>query len=538
VADKQREKVLMGDEAVALGAVHAGLSSAYGYPGTPSTEIMEYLLHNAPKHDYKASWCANEKTAYEEALGASFAGRRVLITMKHVGLNVAADPFINSALLGIHGGLVLAVADDPGMHSSQDEQDSRWLADFARVICLEPADAQEAYDMTREAFDLSERFQVPVVLRLVTRLAHARAVVRLGEQRAPNPLRKATDKKSWILLPSYARERWTKLLDRQVEFERYAHGSAHTALTLNPDNREVGYITTGTARGSFLENLPELSTKPSHLHIGAYPFSREAVTKLVKHVRRVVIIEEGYPYIERLLRGIIPPEVVIEGRMSGHIPREGELTPDNVRPAMGLAVRKKIEIQGFDIPGRPPQLCKGCPHIDSYESLNKVLQEFATPDTSMVHSDIGCYTLGALPPYNAIESCVCMGASIGLAKGAAEAGAHPSVAVIGDSTFYHSGITPLMDAISNRTRMTVLILDNEAVAMTGGQTTLMPPKTLEKVIAGLGLDESRIRIVEAHPRKREEFENVLREELNHEGVSVIIARRECLETARRKIKKG
>ncbi len=231
------EVVLLGDEAVALGAIHAGLSAAYGYPGTPSTEILEFLIRYEARHGRPhAAWCANEKTAYEGALGASLAGRRTMVSMKHVGLNVAMDPFINSALVSIHGGLVVAVADDPGMHSSQNEQDSRCLADFARIICLEPANQQEAYEMTREAFDLSERFEIPVMIRLVTRLAHSRTVVRTGEPRNENPLDKAHDASaSWILMPHIARRRWHALLQRQKEMMAYTEASGPNRLRLNQD---------------------------------------------------------------------------------------------------------------------------------------------------------------------------------------------------------------------------------------------------------------------------------------------------------------
>ena len=249
-------RVLLGDEAVALAALHAGITAAYAYPGTPSTEILEYILRqtNNEPGSPRAAWCANEKTAYEQALGVSLAGRRSLVAMKHVGLNVAADPFVNSALVAINGGLVAAVADDPGMHSSQNEQDSRVLADFARIICLEPRNQQEAYDMTREAFELSERFDIPVMLRLVTRLAHSRAVVNVGDPLPQRPLSKAEHQADWILLPSNARRRWRDLLARQVAFLAYTESSPHNALSLA--GRELGVITAGIGRNYFAENLP------------------------------------------------------------------------------------------------------------------------------------------------------------------------------------------------------------------------------------------------------------------------------------------
>ncbi|RPJ79103.1 MAG: indolepyruvate ferredoxin oxidoreductase, partial [Acidobacteria bacterium] len=264
------EQVLLGDEAVALAAIDAGVTAAYAYPGTPSTEILEYILgwrrRNGKPH---AAWSVNEKTAYEEALGVSFAGRRAMVSMKHVGLNVASDPFMNSAIVGINGGLVVVVADDPGMHSSQNEQDSRCYADFARVVCLEPGDQQQAYDMTREAFDLSERFHIPVMVRLVTRLAHSRAVVETRQPREENPVRRTAERASWILLPANARHQWRKLLDRQKDFAAYSEACAHNTLDLA--GRELGVITAGVGRNYFLENVTDLEVPPSHLHIGAYP---------------------------------------------------------------------------------------------------------------------------------------------------------------------------------------------------------------------------------------------------------------------------
>src|SRR5512136_1841343 len=314
------EMVLLGDEAVALAAVHAGVTAAYAYPGTPSTEIMEYLVRHQRKNGVPhAAWCTNEKTAYEEALGVSFAGRRAVTSMKHVGLNVAADPFMNSAIVSINGGLVVVVADAPGMHSSQNEQDSRYYADFARIICLEPANQQEAYDMTREAFDLSERFQIPVLVRLVTRLAHSRAVVQTGDARPESPISKSGLPHAWILLPSNARKQWHSLLERQKDFLAYTESCPHNVLALNPERRELGVITTGIARNYFIENLEDLGYKPSHLHIGAYPVPAGKVRSLLEHVASVLILEEGYPFVERMLRGIVPPAVAIMGKESGEV---------------------------------------------------------------------------------------------------------------------------------------------------------------------------------------------------------------------------
>ncbi|HLF82567.1 MAG TPA: thiamine pyrophosphate-dependent enzyme [Blastocatellia bacterium] len=525
------DTVLLGDEAVALGAIHAGLTAAYAYPGTPSTEILEYLLKHSEKHGGPhAAWCANEKTAYEEALGVSFAGRRALVAMKHVGLNVAADPFINSALVDINGGLVVVVADDPGMHSSQNEQDSRYYADFARIICLEPATQQQAYEMTREAFDLSERFHIPVMIRLVTRLAHSRSAVRTGEARKENSLGEPPDPSGWILLPSNARRRWHSLLERQRDFSIYSETSPNNTLTLNDQQRELGVITTGIAENYFLENVDELPFEPSHLHIGAYPLPVEKIRRLVEHADKLLVLEEGYPFLERFLRGIVPPPIEIQGKQSGHVPAQGELTPDNVRKALGLDERKGVELAGLTLPARPPQLCAGCPHSDTYHALKQAVAPF---EPALVTSDIGCYTLGALAPYSAIQSCVCMGASIGMAKGASEAGFRPVIAVIGDSTFLHSGVTALMDAVAANTDMTLVIMDNETVAMTGGQPSIMSSSRLERLIAGLGVDPEHFHLLSAHPKFTDHNAEVIRNEITYRGLSVIVAVRECIETARK-----
>jgi indolepyruvate ferredoxin oxidoreductase alpha subunit len=523
------DQVLLGDEAVALGAVHAGLTAAYAYPGTPSTEIVEFLIRHQQKHSRPlASWTANEKTAYEAALGVSFAGRRALVAMKHVGLNVAADPFMNSALLDLGGGLVVVVADDPGMHSSQNEQDSRYYADFARVLCLEPANAQEAYEMTREAFDVSERFRVPVVVRLVTRLAHSRGVVRVGDPREENPLRPATARSAWTLLPANARKLWRALLDRQQELRSYTSKSGKNTLSL-ADTR-LGVITCGIARNYYEENADDLPYLPSHLHIGAYPMPRDLIRTLVAHTDAVLVLEDGYPFVERSLRGVLPASKELRGRQNGALPPDGELTPDLVRVALGLSLRASVAPPDLPVPSRPPQLCAGCPHIDTFNAL---VQATSGLD-ARVTSDIGCYTLGALPPYNAIDSCVCMGASIGMAKGLADAGHHPAIAVIGDSTFLHSGITPLLDAIGANTPMTLIIADNEVVAMTGGQPSAVPSSRIGPLLLGLGVNPDHLHVVDSHPKKVPQNAELLRREIEYRGLSVIVTVRECIETARDK----
>jgi indolepyruvate ferredoxin oxidoreductase alpha subunit len=525
-----KEAILLGDEAVALAAVHAGITGAYAYPGTPSTEIMEFLHPMAKKKGtFKAAWAVNEKTAYEEALGCSFAGGRAIVSMKHVGLNVAADPFMNSAMVDIHGGLVLAVADDPGMHSSQNEQDSRCFADFALTPAFEPSSQQEAYDMTRGAFDLSEKVHLPVMIRLVTRLAHSRSKVMTREPKEKNPVAKAPDPThTWTLLPSNARKQYVKLLGKFAEMEKLSDAGPYNTLELN--SRRTGVITNGIALNYYREILPELKEKPSHLHIGFYPLPKGLISKLFDHCDQIMVIEEGMPFIERKLTGIIPLSKPVHGKLDGCVPATGELNPRIVLASLDGQGPKGLE-SPMPLPTRPPQLCQGCPHADMYTIIKEIIKDIKG---TMVTSDIGCYTLGALPPYNAIESCVCMGASVSMAKGASDAGYRPVIATIGDSTFMHSGITPLIDAIEDNADMTLMILDNAGVAMTGGQPTKGTGDRLVNVVKGLGMDPAHLRVVEAHPKQRDANLKILQEEVAYKGLSVIIARRECIEMAKKR----
>ncbi len=538
--------IVLGDEALALGALHAGITAAYGYPGTPSTEILEYLLERADETGLVAQWCANEKTAYEEALGTSFAGCRVLVTMKHVGLNVAADPFMNSALLNLKGGLVVAVADDPSMHSSQNEQDSRFFADFAKIACLEPTNQQECYDMARAAFEISEELHQPVMIRLVTRLSHSRASITDKPPRSRNPAAKASDKQNWMLIPALARRRWDHVLSIQPRLLALSEAS-HWNPLCNVESgakAKVGYLCTGLGFNSFRENWRDLAdAEVPYLQIGQYPPPVDKIRRLAEAVETLVVLEEGYPFVERLVRGILPQAVTVRGKLDGSVPASGELTPENVRPALGLPLHEcrslglasglpegSCDDSDDQLPARPPQLCQGCPHGDSYGAIKEALSAY--PD-GLVTADIGCYALGVLPPYAVPETIICMGASIGVAKGAWEAGYRHAVAVIGDSTFFHSGITPLIDAISAKAGITVVILDNSTVGMTGGQDTILPGSRIPAVAEALGVDPAHIRVLDALPKNRVENARILKEEIAWPGVSVVIAVRECLETLRK-----
>ncbi len=525
-------QILLGDEAVALGAVHAGLSAAYSYPGTPASEILEYLVRQAAETKaFKAVWSVNEKTAYEEALGASFAGKRALVSFKHVGLNVAADPFMNSAVTGANGGLVVVSADDPGMHSSQNEQDSRYYAQFAHIFAYEPSDHQEAYDMTREAYDLSERLELPVLVRMVTRLSHSRSAVEVREPKPQNALRKGSAR-DWILLPVNARRRFARLLDLQLELVRVSDESRFNVLEPGTKDRSLGVIAAGVAYNYFREAVAGEAAPPPFLKISTYPIPEGLVRKLIESVDTVLVLEDGYPFIERRLKGLFGiAGKTVRGKTDGTLPASGELSPDIVRAALGRKALPALGPSGLPLAGRPPQLCVGCPHADTFKALNKALEGVAGAN---VFSDIGCYTLGALPPYNAIHSCVCMGASIGMARGASDVGLHPAVSVIGDSTFAHSGITPLLGAAVADTNMTVVILDNATTAMTGGQPTYGSGERLLKLLEGLGVPKDHLRTIEPLPKNHDKNVQVLKEEIDHRGLSVVVAVRECVQEQRKK----
>ena len=522
-------EILLGDEAIGLGAIHAGLSGVYGYPGTPSTEIFEFIEKRTKKAgDVHAFWSTNEKVAYEEALGMSWAGKRALVCMKHVGLNVAADAFMNSAVTGTNGGLVIAVADDPGMHSSQNEQDSRYFAQFALIPCLEPRNQQECYDLMFEAFELSEELGVPVMVRLVTRIAHSRTAVAVQEPLPQNELKPDKEIRKWTLIPVNARVQYKNLTEKQPELLKRSEESPRNTLDLRGKS---GIIACGLAHNYLHENL-DADHDFSILSICQYPLPAEKIRTLAAHVDDLLILEDGYPFVETTVRGLFGVDGVhVRGRMSQEIPRTGELNPDIVRSALNLEPLPTAAQAATDLSARPPALCKGCPHTDSFRALNDALDGFDDPQ---VFSDIGCYALAALPPLEAVHSCVAMGASIGMAAGAAHAGYSPAVAAIGDSTISHGGITPLMSAVQQGVNLNVLVVDNSTVGMTGTQRSMSTGSTLDKIILGTGVSEDHFRVIEPIPRNHDQNVAVLREELAHDGPSVVVARRACIEAQKKR----
>lgn len=526
--------LLLGAEAVAQGAIDGGMSGIYAYPGTPSTEITEYVQNSklAEERKIHRQWSANEKTAMEAALGMSYAGKRAMVCMKHVGLNVASDAFINSAITGVNGGLVVAAADDPSMHSSQNEQDSRFYGKFAMIPILEPSNQQEAYDMAYEGFEISEKFKLPVLLRFTTRLSHSRSGVITKQTKPQNQLTYPIDTIQFVLLPSNARKRYKLLLSLQERIEEDSEKSKYNFL-IDGDDESVGIIACGIAYNYLLENYPDRNCPNPILKLGQYPLPQNKVEKIFSSCEKILVLEDGYPFVEEQLKGFLDKSGKIKGRLDGTIPRDGELNPDTVGKALGKRVKTGMPIPKI-VANRPPELCSGCSHRDIYNALNETMKEFGK---QKVFSDIGCYTLGALPPWNSINSCVDMGASITMAKGAADAGVRPSVAVIGDSTFTHSGMTALLDCVYENTPVTIIISDNSTTAMTGGQPSLATGR-LEEICIGLGVKPEHVRVLTPLPKYHDEMVKVLREEFLYEGVSVIIPRRECIQTATRSKKES
>ncbi|MGC8885729.1 MAG: thiamine pyrophosphate-dependent enzyme [Verrucomicrobiia bacterium] len=514
--DAGERLLLTGDEAVGLAAIHCRVFLGTGYPGTPSTEILEYFSHLGGK----AQWAPNEKVALEVGIGVAFSGARSLVTMKHVGLNVASDPLFSVAYTGVDGGLVVVSADDPGMASSQNEQDNRRYAVAAGVPMFEPSDAQEAYDFTIAAYELSEKYKIPVLLRMTTRVCHSRTAVvprKINLSVTEPSYNKSAETK--VLIPAYARAAHKRLRKKLSELKDWSENSAYNYSIMK--DRTIGIITSGISYVHSVEAAPDVSI----LKLGfTYPLPMNKIAEFVKSVKRCVVVEEGDPYLYETIRAAGIP---VEGKSESF--RFGELNVQRVRQIIfgGEEVERKIPS------GKAPQLCDGCQYRVVYDILHKF--------GCIVAGDIGCYTLGVLPPFNAMDTCLCMGASIGVGLGLRHAlppeQARKVVSVIGDSTFIHSGITGLVEMVYNPppTGHVVIILDNQTTAMTGlqehpgtGRKLNHEPTNqvvLEEVVKGVGV--KNLYIVE--PRVgSDSFEKVLTEALNRDALTVIIARRPCL----------
>ncbi|MDR1526169.1 MAG: indolepyruvate ferredoxin oxidoreductase [Dysgonamonadaceae bacterium] len=527
-----KKQLLLGDEAIAQAAIDAGLSGVYSYPGTPSTEITEYIQSSSLARERKivSRWCSNEKTAVETALGMSYAGKRVISCMKHVGLNVAADAFMNTAMSGVNGGMIIVSADDPSMHSSQNEQDNRVYGNFALLPVFEPSNQQEAYDMVYEGFELSERWGYPILLRITTRMAHSRSGVQTREVQPQNPMHIDSNEPSrYILLPVNARRRYKALLAKQDEFRMASENSTYNRLFLE-HRAPLGIVACGIAFNYLQENYPDGFKHPV-LKISQYPLPKKQLMQLADSCEAILVLEDGFPVVEEQLKGYLGLGLNVRGRLDGSLPRDGELTPDNVRKALGMEVVSPFSAPAILV-NRPPALCAGCGHRDVYQALNDVLKEYPG---AQVFSDIGCYTLGALPPFRAIHSCIDMGASITMAKGAAEAGVFPSIAVIGDSTFTHSGMTGLLDCVNANANVLIIISDNETTGMTGGQDSAATGR-IHAICQGIGVEPGHLHGIVPLKKNYEEMKAIIRKEIDYPGVSVIVPCRECIQTHARKVK--
>lgn len=518
--------LLSGNEALARGAWEAGVKVACAYPGTPSTEILENL---AKYPEIDAEWSPNEKVAFEVAFGAAIAGARSIVSMKHVGLNVAADPFFSSAYTGVKGGFVIVTCDDPGMHSSQNEQDNRRYAKFAKVPLIEPSDAQEAHDFVKIAFEISEEFEIPVLFRMTTRISHTKGVVKVGE-REEIPLKNYSKNiQQFVVLPAHAKIRHSILEEKLLKLKRF---SSETFLNkIEKGKNEVGIVTSGISYNYAKEVFPDAWI----LKLGMpFPFPEELFKEFIKNVKKVIVVEENEPFIEEEIKIL---GYNVEGKK--YIPLCDELSPEIVRKSL-----KNEELphpEPLKSVRRPPQLCPGCPHTGVFYTLSKL--------KAVVTGDIGCYTLGALPPHNAMDTCICMGASIGNAFGFEKAlGKKFSkrlVAVIGDSTFIHSGITGLIDIAYNKGSVTVIILDNRTTAMTGHQNhpgtgiTAKGEKTKEINLAELaracGIEE----VYEINPYDLKNTLKTIKNAMESEKPAVVISKAPCalLKEARERFKR-
>ena len=505
------KKLMLGNEAVARGAYEAGVRVVSSYPGTPSTEITEFC---AAYPEIDCEWAPNEKVAVETAFGAAMTGARAMSCMKHVGVNVAADPLYTAAYTGVNAGMVIVAADDPYMHSSQNEQDSRMIARAAHIPMLEPADSQECHDYIQRAFELSERYDTPVFLRLTTRLAHQRSPVEIGE-RAELPVREyKKDFMKYVMMPGMARKRHLVVEARKQRMEDEAASLGLNRVEMR--GTALGVVCAGVVYQYVREALPEASI----LKLGlSYPMDRAAVRDFAARVDKLVVIEE--------LEGIFEQEIAAMGiAVTGkcYTGRQGELSVQRIREAFGADKAPQEPV----LPARPPVLCPGCPHRATFFAIKKL--------GLTVFGDIGCYTLCALPPIESMDATLCMGASIGMAIGAEKAHGRDfsrrSVAVLGDSTFIHSGITGLINAVYDRSNINVIILDNRITGMTGHQQNPAtgfdihgnpaPQLNLEAVCEAVG---AHVRVV--NPMQIKDMEQALREETQRDGVSVIIARYPC-----------
>ncbi|MGQ4832286.1 MAG: indolepyruvate ferredoxin oxidoreductase subunit alpha [Candidatus Asgardarchaeia archaeon] len=555
---QEQEKIflMMGNEAIARGAIEAGIKAAVGYPGTPSTEVIETISKYARDYGIFVDWAPNEKVALEIATGVSFAGLRSIVTMKGPGINVAADALMSVAYSGVNGGMVILVADDPGPHTTQTEQDSRYYAYISLLPLLEPSTPQEALNMTKWAFELSEKYKIPVILRTTTRLNHTSSNVTIGEieklERVPNFHKDPHRYIRAYMTANLERHKFlNQLLNKISEDDFYK-----SSFNLLEHSGDLLVITSGTAY-TYVKDIGSLIPDTfSILKIGTvYPFPKKLVREIIEHkkIKKILVVEELEPILEREVRLLVQMNnlnVSVYGKLDSRLPREGELNHEIVLRAinetfkinLGAFADKFTTDSSSNLPSRPPPLCPGCPHRNSYIALKKAIKEAGYKIRDVpVMGDIGCYALSFEKPLEAIWTEHEMGASISLAIGLKVAGIKtPVIATIGDSTFFHNGIQPLIDAVHNNIPIKVLILDNEITAMTGHQThpglKLLPDGRLgkkvniEDIVKGIGI--TFLRIVD--PYNLEEATQAIKEAILHDGPAVVILRRWCAIVAKRK----
>ena len=511
------KKLMLGNEAVARGAYEAGVTVAAAYPGTPSTEITENI---AKFDEVYSEWSPNEKVALEVAIGASIVGARAICSMKHVGLNVAADPLFTVSYTGVNGGLVLMVADDPGMHSSQNEQDSRFYARFSKVPMLEPSNSQECMDYVKEAFDISEKYDCPVMVRLSTRVAHSQSIVEMGERGNYELKPYVKNPGKYVMMPAMARARHFEVEKRMTELKIFAEDIKINQIEWG--NRDIGVITSGISYQYAREAFGDVS----YLKLGmVYPLPDKMIAEFARQVGTLYIIEELEPFIEDQIKKL---GIKVTGKEL--LPVMGEYSASLLKEKIfGI---KQDNLYNIDLPSpmRPPVMCPGCPHRGMFHVLKKL--------KLTVSGDIGCYTLGALSPTETMDACVCMGASIGMAHGMEKARGRDfgkkTVAILGDSTFIHSGITGLIDIVYNKGCSTVIILDNSITGMTGHQNNPTtgftikgePTRQVDLELLAKAVGIQRVRI--ADPFDIKEFEKVVAEEIQADEPSVIISKRPCV----------
>ena len=536
-AEKGSKVLLLGNEAIARGALEAGISVATTYPGTPASEIGDTLAKVADDAGIYFEYSVNEKVATEMAIGAAASGVRALVCMKHVGVNVAADALMTFAYTGTRGGFVLVTADDPSCHSSQNEQDNRYYALFGGFPLFEPSSPQECLDMTRRAFDISEELGMPVILRTTTRIAHVRAPVTVGEVRkGPAKGEFVKDPGRFVTVPAVARERHLVLLEKLREAERASETSEFN-LVIGTGDKDTGMITSSIAAAYVGDAIKRMAIPADVLKLGfSHPLPREMVLKFLRDHKTVVIVEELEPILETAVRALVQQNGLgtkVVGKADGVFPRAHEFNEMIVAEGISKALSVETGLPDAcevppDLPVRPPVLCAGCPHSATYFAVSKAVGKKA-----LFATDIGCYTLGVAPPYSAADLLVCMGSSVGTAGGLARMNDLPVIAFIGDSTFFHAGVPSLINAVHQGHRFLLMILDNRTTAMTGHQPHPgSPPDSrhpdtlpipLEDVVRGCGVKWLKT----VDPYDVQNTIDSIKEALEHEGVSVIISRREC-----------